>query len=527
MHQSKSQAFTLVELIVVITILAILGTIGFISFLGFSSDSRDTRRISDVAKLDRSLELSLVQEQLIPVPTNSVNITGDGSIFTIQWDFNPEQAGSIGVHGEIVDPLTDLPYPYAIDESRTKYQISAIMESSTNTINALVPQTYAQEFSWLFTKGDKLGIVLESGTLNPIHRNTTVQSNGSFEILTETGGSYDVYLGQNEVLSWTKEDIREMNPRANCKRLQELGYIKQTWEYQINPNGEEVDAYCHVDHPNTTFYQSIEDGDFENPTSGNWENEYFTKVNEWWNTYVETDSLWHNIVSNNYSYVRPDKTYRLSWDFKSAWVVNSRVYYGFIEYDKNFEQIRHEHIGAVVWTDATLMQDVEVWDTVIVFEDRNDTTCDTWENVWYFSNFWVVAFNTDDTGAYNDLPNRDLSWITMINWSHTTFLGITDNGDTCTLELSVPVTKSYEAWTTLRKHTYGGTYNYRVITWLYIPSEWTSYSWDVFWESLYWWDQSKFRRGTRFVRPLILANYQQGWQWALLHVDNLHLVEVD
>ena len=61
MRNTKTQAFTLVELIVVITILAILGTIAFISLQGYSADARNSKRTSDLGNIQSAISLKQVE----------------------------------------------------------------------------------------------------------------------------------------------------------------------------------------------------------------------------------------------------------------------------------------------------------------------------------------------------------------------------------------------------------------------------------------------------------------------------------
>jgi len=61
MRNTKSSAFTLVELIVVITILAILGTIAFISLQGYSADARNSKRTSDLGNIQSAMSLKMVE----------------------------------------------------------------------------------------------------------------------------------------------------------------------------------------------------------------------------------------------------------------------------------------------------------------------------------------------------------------------------------------------------------------------------------------------------------------------------------
>ena len=57
MRNTKSQAFTLVELIVVITILAILGTIAFISLQGYSQDAKNAKIGSDLSSIAKKITI--------------------------------------------------------------------------------------------------------------------------------------------------------------------------------------------------------------------------------------------------------------------------------------------------------------------------------------------------------------------------------------------------------------------------------------------------------------------------------------
>ena len=56
MDKSKS-GFTIVELIVVIVVIAILATITIISYNGVQARTRDDRRLTDVANIEKAMEL--------------------------------------------------------------------------------------------------------------------------------------------------------------------------------------------------------------------------------------------------------------------------------------------------------------------------------------------------------------------------------------------------------------------------------------------------------------------------------------
>ena len=74
-NKRNLHGFTLVELIVVITILVILGTIGFINLQGYSGSARDSSRVSEIAILSKSLEISFIKTNSYPDPDNFFSVT--------------------------------------------------------------------------------------------------------------------------------------------------------------------------------------------------------------------------------------------------------------------------------------------------------------------------------------------------------------------------------------------------------------------------------------------------------------------
>jgi hypothetical protein len=58
--------------------LAILGTIGFLSIGGYSSKARDSTRVSDVAQVMKSLDISVITAGAYPVPDAYFSVTYSG-----------------------------------------------------------------------------------------------------------------------------------------------------------------------------------------------------------------------------------------------------------------------------------------------------------------------------------------------------------------------------------------------------------------------------------------------------------------
>jgi hypothetical protein len=117
-------------------------------------------------------------------------------------------------------------------------------------------------------------------------------------------------------------------------------------------------------------------------------------------------------------------------------------------------------------------------DTSIEFEDTG-STCTKWSssNVPYFSQYASVAFDIDDSGAFNDLPNRKQT-------VKDGFISIVDNGTTCTLTLKSPAGKNYPVSTKIRAHYPGSSYNYIAADYSEVPANWKEYRGEVTGQSL-------------------------------------------
>ena len=81
------RGFTLVELLVVIAILGILSTIGLGTFRSSQAKSRDSRRKSDLANIQRALEMYLNDYGVYPSSTNGEITLSNG---VLSWDGQSE-----------------------------------------------------------------------------------------------------------------------------------------------------------------------------------------------------------------------------------------------------------------------------------------------------------------------------------------------------------------------------------------------------------------------------------------------------
>ncbi len=144
----KNSAFTLIELVVIVTILSLLSTIGLISYIDFSQGSRDSVRITELRNIQKSLELSAINEWKFPLPDNSRQIKLDWSIVWYQWTFWDNAHKSVKrLSKKPLDPLLGIEYSYSLLHNTQEYQVSTIFEGETLAHIPWVSSTYAAEIT--------------------------------------------------------------------------------------------------------------------------------------------------------------------------------------------------------------------------------------------------------------------------------------------------------------------------------------------------------------------------------------------
>ena len=132
----KRLGFTMVELLVVIAILGILSTIGLGTFRSSQAKSRDSRRKSDLASIQKALEMYLNDYGVYPASTNGEITLTNG---VLSWDSQSEfidEKGTIYMKELPNDPAANQSYCYSTDSSGRSFQLYAKLENSQD-INCL------------------------------------------------------------------------------------------------------------------------------------------------------------------------------------------------------------------------------------------------------------------------------------------------------------------------------------------------------------------------------------------------------
>ncbi|MBF0914042.1 prepilin-type N-terminal cleavage/methylation domain-containing protein, partial [Candidatus Gracilibacteria bacterium] len=129
----KKKAFTLVELIIVITVLAVLATIAFLNLNGYTGEARDSVRFTDLKNIQKTMELSLGEGNLLPTPdelkAEKVELQ---ELPGVKWQeglFGDESIKELRDLSQVpLDPKTKAKYRYLVSEDRKNYYLEVELE---------------------------------------------------------------------------------------------------------------------------------------------------------------------------------------------------------------------------------------------------------------------------------------------------------------------------------------------------------------------------------------------------------------
>lgn len=212
-----------------------------------------------------------------------------------------------------------------------------------------------------------------------------------------------------------------------------------------------------------------------------------------------------DVIGSDLIPVNPQAAYTLSAVLRSAGSEeSSEVHVGLLCLTEDETPIHSQHINRFEGTETELSADACEGDTVLRVKKADQ---------WKVSPNAFVAFDVDDSGAFSDLPNSNLSPLGIV--------AVTPKGDHGEVELARPLRKFYAAGTKIRQHGGGNSYVYCAAAYKNIPSDWTPYSGKVGGVST-GLTNSMFWPGTHYVKVVILPG--RGPDQRLL-VDNIEFRE--
>lgn len=198
MKKNISKAFTLVELIVVITILAVLATVAFISFQGYSVSSRDTVRMTNAKMVEKSLNFMVTKSLPLPWPDAYTRVSASGTVLSYQWYFASWAYKTIWMSEIPKDKTTGKYLSYAIDSTRSLFQIVTYLEQD-NQFSSFQNQSYAADF-YPYVTGENIWIIVDDQD-ELVSNDVDLLQDTLTNIWIVVGNKSTLYGDQDEVFS--------------------------------------------------------------------------------------------------------------------------------------------------------------------------------------------------------------------------------------------------------------------------------------------------------------------------------------
>ncbi|HRU06266.1 MAG TPA: hypothetical protein P5137_10900 [Candidatus Brocadiia bacterium] len=215
------------------------------------------------------------------------------------------------------------------------------------------------------------------------------------------------------------------------------------------------------------------------------------------------------VRSNAMIPVAPGKVYTLSGWFRSAGQEDSKIYFGYAPYDEKKRPIGPANVNPLAGTDTTLAQPCAKGDTVLKIKDGAK---------WSVLPHGCVAFDTDPSGEYKDLPNFNLSSFGIVK--------VEKKDDCWEVTLKTECGQDRPAGAPVRMHMSGGTYIYNAAGNATVPKDWKQFTGVIKGTAVAGAPSGQWWPGTRYVQILVLANFGQK-DTAVLMADDITLTEAD
>jgi hypothetical protein len=247
----------------------------------------------------------------------------------------------------------------------------------------------------------------------------------------------------------------------------------------------------------------VENGNAETGTLDNWTG--FTKVvpdaeHPGEHCFLAQGSM--GIKSIEFLPIDPAKTYLLSGRFRATGTDPSVVFLGYAPYDAEKQPIWPQNVMIVPGSDTSLVRASKPDDTILEIADGS---------MWAPGEWYCIAFDTDTSGTYGDLPNRKLSSFNVLK--------VENRGKYWTVQLKSACGQAYPGGTKVREHSAGGTYIYNAAAGRSTPAQWTQYSATIQGLATYGAPADQWWHGTKYAQILMLLNYGQSKDVGVLAND--------
>lgn len=241
--------FTLVELIVVVTILAILSTIWFVAYSWYLSWVRDTNRIAQLKSIYDGLRIVQSKWQL-QLPDDYIEIKSGPNIISYQWYAWENILESIEYSTQWLDPKDGEYFTYSMTKDGKYYSLMTMLENNLDeTLSPVVVNSQVSAVNYLsrtpYIQGKKVWMVLDD-TNTPIQENLTIKDAGFFNVLSVWTDQFSLYFDNREIFYGVADDLAQIIPYYDCKRIKDLNWSAQDGVYSIDPDADGITnkVYC-------------------------------------------------------------------------------------------------------------------------------------------------------------------------------------------------------------------------------------------------------------------------------------------
>ena len=153
------------------------------------------------------------------------------------------------------------------------------------------------------------------------------------------------------------------------------------------------------------------------------------------------------VISSDFIPVKEGEVYRLSGDFKVVNNEPSRLFFGYALYTKDKKIILRRSVEYIKNTDTELVKGCKASDKIIYIKNAEN---------WETGRDYLIAFVTDSSGKYSDLPNLNLSSMGIEK--------IEKSNNYYKIVLKKPCRKNYPAGTKIREHVSGDARIYNAVS---------------------------------------------------------------
>ena len=213
------------------------------------------------------------------------------------------------------------------------------------------------------------------------------------------------------------------------------------------------------------------------------------------------------LKSSDFIAIEKGKIYKLSGEFRAVGKGESRFFFGYFPYTENKEVLTSQSFNFIKGTGTELVRPCKDKDKIIYVKDAQK---------WVSNKNGRIAFETDNSGNYSDIPN--------INLSSSGINKIEKSNNCYKLFLAKAVGKTYPVGTKIREHGTGSVcVIYNVANYELLTKRWN------YFDNLITINNSsfvlpEFDANMKYIKVFILANYQN--KNAKMQFKNLKLEEV-